>query len=415
MRRLLSERGSAIITSMFVMAAMLSLGLATLTFVDGQTRASGKERNTESAFDYGEAVLGLQAYMLTAAWPGQAADARPDCSFDGSVVTATGGTADVRMCPSPTQLSATFAPGDYPGVTWTSRVRDNGGTETCAITGKPLCSYYYDDAGLSGQPHWDSNGDGQVWLRSQARFRGDRRTVVERVRLDEQTINFPEAVITAHHLKLKDSPHVKIVTNYAPINLRCAINSGGCVTVKKTKQIAPYKITYSYPQQSAIPVSSLDLLRKRAQTEGWYYASCPVHPTGLKVFVENGNCTGASLPSTTPTTPGTYIQVIGTLKIQGREPPSPNLSKGRKGNYWGLIYMANNPTGGHNSGDVVTIDKGKRLIRGVVAIDYSGGFNLGGSKETSLQYDPFAIEGLYLYQGSTLVRPSFREILTSTP
>jgi hypothetical protein len=64
---------------------------------------------------------------------------------------------------------------------------------------------------------------------------------------------------------------------------------------------------------------------------------------------------------------------------------------------------------------VLIIKGGRRLIRGVVAVDYAGGVNLGGSKDTVLQYDPFAIQGLYLYQGSTIVRPSFREINASAP
>lgn len=415
-RRLSSESGSAVIISMMVIAAMLGLGLATFGFVDSQTKLSGYERNDESAFTYSEGVLGLQSYLISTSWPGKSTQARPDCSFDGASVTATGGFGGVAMCPAAAQLASSFPPSDYAGVKWTVRVRDNGGTEKCALTNQMLCSYYYDDTALAGQPSWDANADGQVWLRAQSLYRRDRRTLVERVRLDQQPVSFPEAVITAGHLYLKESPHLKVVTNYSPINLRCAINTSGCLVMKKKKQVAPYRINYSYPNQSAISPSALELLRQRAKNEGWWYATCPIHPTGLKVFVENGACTGASLPSTTPTARGTYIQVGGTLKWSGREPPSPNLPKGRKGNYWGLIYHANtSPTGAHLSSDVITIEKGKRLIRGVISIDYNGGFSLGGSKDTLVEYDPFVIEGLYLYAGSTLVHPSFREIRTNTP
>ena len=202
---------------------------------------------------------------------------------------------------------------------------------------------------------------------------GRTRTLIERVQLDQQAVQFPQAVITAQYLKLKGSPHVKVVTQFSPIQLRCAINSSGCLVLKKQKQIAPYKISYSYPQQQAIPTSTLDQLRKRAQAEGWYYAGCPINPPGPQVFVESGTC---------------------------------------KGNYWGLIYLAN---ASKLSSDVFSVTKGRRLIRGVVAIDWTGGMNLGGSKDTLLQYDPFVLQGLYLYQGSTIVRPSFREIQTTTP
>jgi len=224
-RRLSSENGSAVIISMMVIAAMLGLGMATFGFVDSQTKLSGYERNDESAFTYSEGVLGLQSYLISTSWPGKSTQARPDCSFDGTTVTATGGTGGVAMCPAAAQLASSFPPSDYAGVKWTVRVRDNGGTERCALTNQLLCSYYYDDAALAGQPSWDANADGQVWIRAQSLYRRDRRTLVERVRLDQQPVNFPEAVITAGHLYLKESPHLKVVTNYSPINLRCAINT----------------------------------------------------------------------------------------------------------------------------------------------------------------------------------------------
>jgi hypothetical protein len=182
-------------------------------------------------------------------------------------------------------------------------------------------------------------------------------------------------------------------------------NTAGCLIVKKAKQIAPYKFTFSYPGTNAIPPTILSLLRDRAKKEGWWYATCPTNPPGKQVFVESGTCTGASLPSTNPTQHGTYIQYSGTLKISGPQPTSPGLPKGLKGNYWGLIYLVNNSK---ITGDVLTVEKGKRQIRGVIAVDYSGGVNLGGSKDSRVVYDPFSIQGLYLYQGSTLVRPSFR-------
>jgi hypothetical protein len=397
---------------MVVMAVMLSVGLALFAFVDAQGRQSGGERDRESAFTYAEAIGDTEGYIVSSNWP-SVAPGMPDCSYNGTTVTATGGSGLATSCPSAAQLTATFGARDYSGnVTWTARIRDNGGSEQCAVIVATTCSYFYDDAALASQPPRDANGDGQVWIRGQAVVRGIRRTMVERVQLDRQPVNFPQAVITADHLSLKESPHLKVVTNFSPINLRCAINTAGCLVVKKTKQIAPYKLTFGYQPQTAIPPSSLDELRKRAQSEGWYYITCPTNPPGTQVFVESGTCTGASLPYTTPTSRGTYIQVNGTLTISGKQPNSASASKGRKGNYWGLIYLANQSK---LTGDVLIVKKGKRLIRGVVAIDYGGGLQLGGSKDTVLQYDPFAIQGLYLYQGSTIVRPSFREISTTTP
>jgi hypothetical protein len=411
--RLRDERGWALVTAMLVLMVMTAVGLATLSFVDSDARVSGAERNSESSFDYGEGLLDTEGYLVSTKWPTSAALTFPDCTYNGTTVTAAGGSAGTALCPVPSQLGQTFGSKEYGGpLTWSTEVRDNGGTETCALTGKSLCSYYYDDSMLTSQPAWDANGDGQLWVRGQAFMWGRRRTVVERVQLDQQAVNFPQAVITAHHLKLRESPHLKVVTNFSPINLRCSINTSGCLVVKKSKQIAPYKITFDYPQQQALPTSVLDQLRQRAKNEGWWYATCPTNPPGTQVFVESGTCTGTSLPATSPTSQGTYIQATGTMTISGRQPRGPSLPKGLKGNYWGLIYLANSSK---LTGDVLTVKGGKRLIRGVVAVDWDGGFNMGGAKDTRLQYDPFAIQGLYLYQGSTVVRPSFREINSTTP
>ena len=358
-------------------------------------------------------MLNTHAFVLTESWPYTSAKALPDCTSDGSLVTATGGTATVFACPQQNDLDATFASREYKGkLSWTSRVRDNGGTSKCAITGTMMCSYFYSDATALAQPSWDANGDGQLWIRTRVKLGSNYRAVVQRVELDKQPIQFPQAVLTAGKLTMKDSPHIKVVTNYSPINLRCAINTAGCLAVKKTKQIAPYRISFSYPQQTAIPAASLADLRARAKSEGWWYATCPSSPPGTQVFVESGNCTGAAMPYTSPTVRGTYIQATGTLTMSGKLPASANYTKGRKGNFWGLIYMANTTK---LTGDVLKIDKGKRLIRGVVAVDWAGGMNLGGSKDTLLEYDPFVIQGLYLYHGTALVRPSFRIIQTSTP
>lgn len=404
--RLRTEDGWGLITAIWAMMIMLSLGLALYSFTDAQVAQSANERNRESTFDYSAALLATHAYVLTEYWPYTSTTALPDCASNGTTVTATGGTATVFACPEQGQLNNAFNTKEYGGSkSWTSRVRDNGGTSKCVVTGQLKCSYFYDDATVLAQPSWDANGDGQLWVRSQAIVRGNRRTVVQRVELDKRPVQFPEAVLTAGHLTLKDSPHVKVVTNYSPINLRCALNSSGCLVLKKHKQIAPYRISFSYPQQTAIPASSLSDLRERAKAEGWYYATCPTNPPGQQVFVESGTCTGASMPYTSPTLKGTYIQVTGTLTISNKQPASENFSKGRKGNFWGLIYMANSTK---LTGDVLKITKGRRLIRGVVAVDWAGGFNLGGSKDTLLQYDPFVIQGLYLYHGTALVRPSFR-------
>lgn len=399
--RLREERGWALVTGMMVMALMMSIGLATYSFTDSQTKQSASERDQESAFGYGEGVLSNEAFLLSSKWPSASTSALPDCSSNGTTVTATGGTGGTASCPSPTELAQAFTGKDYTGtLSWTARVRDNAGTEKCVVNGKLLCSYYYDDAALASAAHWDQNGDGQVWARGQAVLRGDRRTVVARVQLDKQSVDVPQAVITAGKLTMSGSPHATIETKYAPVYVRCSTSNSGCVTAKRpTKQFDPYTIEDNYSQPSALPSATLEQLRQRAKTEGAWYATCPSNPSGSFVFVESGNCSANALPATSANSRGTFVLVSGTLSYAGNS------------DYYGLIYLANAQ---NSSGDVFSI-KGKHRIVGSIIVDGPGGVNIGTSAKSSLEYDPSSIEGLYVYSGSTVVRPSFREIKTSTP
>jgi hypothetical protein len=405
--RLRSESGWAVVTAMLVMAVMLSVGLALYSLADGQTGAAATEHNNESTFDYAQSLLDSEAYIISANWPATSG-ILPDCAFDGATVVASGGNTNTNLCPSPTQLAQTFTTKDYSGtVTWTVRVRDNGGTDQCVPNGAFVCSYFYDDTALATQPAYDWNGDNQVWIRAQAIYRGQRHTVVERVALDRQGVQFPASAITAGHLTIKDSPHIKVVTNYTPINLRCDQNTAGCLVYKKSKQIEPYKITFNYPGTNAIDPTLLDQLRTRAKAENSYYSTCPNKPPGSFIFVESGTCKYTAMPATSASKQGVYIQASGTLTID---------TPGKNADFYGLVYMANGcATCAHLTGDVLTIKNGRRTVRGIVAVDYGGGVNVGGSKGTQVIYDPVALDGLYLYYGSTILRPSFREIATSTP
>ena len=95
-RLLRNERGWAVVTAMLVMALMLSIGLAMFSFVDTETKQSYKERNAESSFDYSESVLSVEGYQVSANWP-QASPGMPDCTFNGSTVTAAGGGGNVAL------------------------------------------------------------------------------------------------------------------------------------------------------------------------------------------------------------------------------------------------------------------------------------------------------------------------------
>jgi hypothetical protein len=402
MRRLRSESGWALVTGMMMMALMMSIGLATYSFTDSQTRQSASSRDQEASFGYGEGVLSSEAFLLSSKWPSTSATAMPDCaSSNGTTVTATGGSGGISSCPAPVELAQSFNGRDYTGpLSWTARVRDNPGTEKCVVTGKLLCSYYYDDTALAAAARWDQNGDGQLWVRGQAVFRNDRRSMVTRVQLDKQTVDVPQAAIVAGRITMSGSPHATIQTKYAPVYVRCSTSTTGCVTAKRpTKQFDPYTVEGNYAVAQALTDPVLEQLRQRAKAEGGWYATCPTNPTTSLVFVESGNCGAGALPTTSASSRGTFVLVNGTLSFAGNS------------DYYGLLYLANRQ---NSTGDVFSI-KGKHKIVGSIIVDGPGGVNIGTSSKSALIYDPSALEGLYFYNGSTVVRPSFREIKTTTP
>ncbi|MEJ7715463.1 MAG: pilus assembly PilX N-terminal domain-containing protein [Thermoleophilaceae bacterium] len=60
------ERGSALIAAIVLIGVMMSIGLATASYVDGQQTQSGGERTRESAFNLAEAALGAQVLQRIA-------------------------------------------------------------------------------------------------------------------------------------------------------------------------------------------------------------------------------------------------------------------------------------------------------------------------------------------------------------
>jgi hypothetical protein len=70
---------------------------------------------------------------------------------------------------------------------WNVTLRDNGGAN----------ADYYSSTAAAGQPTYDANDDGKVWVRAQAVAMGKTRTLVAQVKAELQTIPFPPNVVTA--------------------------------------------------------------------------------------------------------------------------------------------------------------------------------------------------------------------------
>jgi Tfp pilus assembly protein PilX len=172
------ERGSVLMTAVFVIVVMLGLGLALLSLNDVQAQQSGLERTRDHAFNLAESVLTSEAYALSHTWPstataapsgaGAAGVAAP-CATSGFAATigATppAGSATARIQPN---LSASYGDTAYTGATWQANVCDDVG----------LTTVWSNSLLASSNVNWDANGNNRMWVRAQSTVKGVTRAVV---------------------------------------------------------------------------------------------------------------------------------------------------------------------------------------------------------------------------------------------
>ena len=379
------------VTAVIVMGIMISIGLATFAYVGGQQAQSRVERVKESAFNLSEGALNTQAFITGERFPGSFAGRYP----------ASCPAADNR-CPNAASLTNSFDNRDFAaGLTWSTRVRDNSlanpnyytpalDTQNCQGSGTTPCT-------------WDANGDGKVWIRSDATVRGKTRRLVTLVVTERSPEQFPRNVITAQRLDFHGSPRQGVNTRGAPVAVRCFPRSNKDCADNRG-EVEPDTIQDSWPSQTAMTVEAVERLRQRAKDEGGYYTGCPAGrpPTAL-VFIEDCATTSANhLPCplgtgagcTSPTALGTFVLIRGTFAAAAAW------------DYHGLLYLRNEQ---NSCGDVFDIT-GNHQIYGAVAIDGCGGLSLGTSSQTLFTYNPDVWGQLYTYGNGRADRSSFREL-----
>jgi hypothetical protein len=394
------ESGFAVVVSILVVGIMLSLGLAAYAYVGTQTSQSGQERVRESSFNLAEDALDGTTMFLSAKWPTAASPYPSPCTQASSSTT----------CPDPAGVSGGFtgsgAPSDFSGTawSWTTEVHDNNA---------PTATYY-DDAPTStrGQPGYDANGDGALWIRSQGIVRERKRTIVSLVKAQQVKTNFPKNVITAGYFQTVSSGkrvYVNTAGNPpgtpAPLAVRCTVPANkqypnSCLNYSPSKgQVFPDTKQDGYGGGNAMSSSDLELMRQRAQASGSYYTSCPSSLTGSIVFIEgpancayNGPATYNSASGTSPG-PGFVIIANGTLSLSGTI------------TYYGLLYAPNL----QNSTGLVISVGGQAKVVGGIAVDGAGGVQIGGSGN-NLVYDRNVFSSITSNGVVSQVQNGWREI-----
>ena len=403
--RLRAERGSAMIVAVMVTALMMTMGLATAAVIDTQTQKSARERLDESDFNLAQGALQSQLSILTAKWPGGSGAAYPSQCTNGSVSA---------QCPDPSMVRASFNTADYSSApVWNTQVRDN-------LTGD-----FYSDSGTASAPHWDSNGDGKVWVRATATVKNHIRAVVGLIQIDRQTEQLPHSTLVAGSMSISNRGNKALIctklpdnatgnscnpsssSQIGPVQVRCTTYTSSCLNIRSpinnSPQISPYNVQLGYSQPSSLSADALNRLKARAQADGTYYSgTCPGGmqgpSAGMVVFVDGANCSySGNATWNSLTAPGVFIINGGTLSLTGNT------------TFIGVIYAANPPA----SGTTVNLG-GNTSVIGGINVDGNGTF-LAGSSHVNLVFDDFAFSKVTSYGAAHLVQNKWREFVPSGP
>jgi Tfp pilus assembly protein PilX len=403
-RRLKEESGVALISALVLMGAMFGLGLATLSTVDVQSKESGASRVRETAFNLAEAAMNAQIFQMSSDWPGAGSAASP---YPACTQTTTH-----PRCPEAGEVTAMFSGADVDPATttWTTGVHDNASGE-----------HFSDDA-TGTAPGYDANGDGRVWIRSQATAKGRTRTIIGLVRAQEVPEDLPRGALITGRLDISNSGHKAIIdaqggsAQSGIVAVRCTPQSGELAPCLGhplgggliggllsnllgllNHQITPNITQTGYGSEPAMTPEARARLKATAIANGTYYASgCPSAEglSGQIVYIENGDCFYTSNTQfNSPESPGMVLVARGSLYIGGTS------------NYHGIIYHANEAA---STGTAVQV-QGNATVHGGVLVDGEA-TTIAGSSKLNIRLDPNAFNRVRSYGSVGVVQNTWREI-----
>jgi Tfp pilus assembly protein PilX len=397
-RRLTREEGWVLVTAMILMATMLSMGLATFAYVDGQQSQSGAERQKDTAFNLAETAMNATAFSLSNTWPGAGSSSTP-------FPTCTQASTDSR-CPTPGTMAGLVVGPDAGNVSWQVNVYDNG------INGQGQSSAtWYSDAITPAQPSYDANGDGKVWIRSQATVNGNTRVLVEQVQVQLVPVNLPHDVVLAGSLQAGNNGNKVLIDTQgssltpSTVQVRCNRNTDAtCLVYRQGSQLSPDttcdNVCNASAPTTAISSSAIAGLKSQAKANGTFYTTCPANlPTSFTVLWIDGpdNCSytgNATINSST--SPGLLIMNNGTFQLGGTV------------TFYGVIYALNAQG---SSSDIAPLVEtfGDANVFGGILVDGGGNVEVASS-HTNLTYADNAFSNINTNGTAAPLQNTFRQI-----
>ena len=167
------ESGAALVTALLCTMVMLALGLALLAIVDTQANESTDEATRDRGFNLAESVLTSEAFVLGRNWPTAGVG---NCFASGAGFGDTIGAAPAAGDSAQTlrlrdNLNVSYGDDAYDGATWQVNLCDDTGGASV-----------WTDA-LQNNHNYDANGNGKLWVRSQATVAGKTRALVGLVKV----------------------------------------------------------------------------------------------------------------------------------------------------------------------------------------------------------------------------------------
>lgn len=402
------EEGWALVTALVLMLVMGVFAGATLTLSSAQSRTTAAGRSRETAFNLAEAALDAQTFALSQHWPGPGGASNVALRYPASC-TAT--SSDSR-CPNASSMTQLYTEADtVQGVSWNTEVRDDSGSVGS--------SQFWSESMLTSAPAYDANGDGQLWVRSQAIAAGHRRTLVALVHVEPQSETLPHATLIAGHLDISNMGNKTIIdtegnsAGTGQVAVRCTPQPGeqeACLGHKLgsgsqdeqdqnsrlDRQISPNVSTVGYSGGPALTADAIERLRQTAISDGTYFTTCPPSLAGAVVFIDvSGDCPAYTGRTTfnSDTAPGVVVITSGSITLGGTT------------SYYGVIYDANQSS---RSDDVVHVQGNANVVGGIL-VDGSGGVEAGSSKE-NVQFDDAAFSAVHTNGTAGVVQNTWREI-----